>query len=377
MVNLVTADLVAEDDVGLYADFDNRFSTHDDRFGIDREAITSLPVIDISPLFDGGDAGARARVGQAIRDACINIGFFHITGHGIAQSELDELVDWVHRFFSLPVDDKNRLHKDHSPRKFGYMPIGGLTPDANPDHAADLKENFNMPREPLSGEPESQARIIGDPQWPGPGLLPGFEEFMKAHIQRVGITHALARGFSLSLGLEDNYFGASHRYHGGTCLLNYYPSLTPDKMNRTQWSSSPHSDYGSFTLLSQDSLSGLQVRNAAGHWIDVPPISDTFIVNIGELFAVWTNDLYTPSLHRAINTSGKARVSVPYFVNAQGDTIVQCLETCQGPDNPPLFAPVSAGDHSRALVEQSFRTGRPGVSVRTAQQLKKGSGAPL
>jgi isopenicillin N synthase-like dioxygenase len=365
--------MIADGGVGLYTDFDNRFSTQDDRFGIDREAVTALPMIDMSPLMDRSDPAARARVGRDIRDACINIGFFYITGHGVPRSELDELVDWAHRFFALPFDEKNKLHKDRSPRKFGYMPIGGLTPDANPDRAADLKENFNMAREALPGEPASQARIIGGTQWPAPDLLPGFEDFMKAHIQkRVAITHALANGFSLSLGLEESFFDASHRYHGGTCLLNYYPSLTPDQMARTQWSSSPHSDYGSFTILSQDGLGGLQVRNAAGHWIDVPPLPDAFIVNIGELFAVWTNDLYTPSLHRAINVSGKARVSVPYFVNAQGDTIVQCLETCQGPDNPPLFAPVKAGDHSRALVEQSFRTGRPGVSVRTARQFRKG-----
>jgi len=377
MADIMEANLAADGDangeLGVYADFDNRFSTHDDRFDIDRAAVTALPVIDISPLFDGGNPASRARVGREIRDACINIGFFYITGHGVAQSELDELVDWAHRFFALPADEKNKLHKDHSSGKFGYMPIGGLTPDANSDHAADLKENFNMPRSALPGEPDGQARIIGDPQWPSADLLPGFEGFMKAHIQkRVGITHALASGFALSLGLEEGYFGTSHRYHGGTCLLNYYPSLTPDQMARTQWSNSPHSDYGSFTLLSQDTLGGLQVRNAAGNWIGVPPVPDSFVVNIGELFAVWTNYLYTPSLHRAINVTGKVRVSVPYFVNAQGDTIVQCLETCQGPDNPPLFAPVTAGDHTRALVEQSFRTGRPGVSVRTARQFRKG-----
>lgn len=373
MADTAASDIIPDGQIDLYADFDNRFLSHDDRFGIDRAALTALPVIDMAPLFHGGDPAARARVAREIREACINIGFFYITGHGVPQSELDELVDWAHRFFALPAEAKLKLHKGNSDGRWDYMPVGGTAPDANPDKAADLKENFNMARQLLPGEPDSQAHILSGTQWPSADLLPGFEAFMKAHMdKRTRITHALARGFSLSLGLAEDYFDASHRYHSGSCLLNYYPSLTPDQKTRTQWSNSPHSDYGSFTLLTQDGIGGLQVRNVAGDWIDVPPLDDSFVVNLGELFAIWTNDLYTPSLHRALNESGKARVSVPYFVNAQGDTRVQCLETCQGAQNPPLFAPVMAGEHTRALVEQSQRTGRPGVSVRTAQQFTKG-----
>jgi isopenicillin N synthase-like dioxygenase len=363
---------IENEDVGLYADFDNRFSTNDRRFGIERKAITALPVIDISPLFDLENPTARARVGQEIREACINIGFFYITGHGVPQSEFEELIAWAHRLFALPLENKLALHKNNHPRKFGYMPVGGMDPEENQDKAADLKENFNMCRESLPGEMQDQDLPAGESQWPAPELLPGFERFMKAHIaKRVEIAQALARGFALSLGLEEGYFDASHQHHRGTLLLNYYPSVSEEQMARTQWSNSPHSDYGSFTLLSQDDVEGLQVRNAAGDWFNVPPLEGGFVVNIGELFAVWTNDLYAPSLHRAINVSGRARVSAAYFVTAKEDTVVQCLDSCQGPDNPPVFAPLTAGDHVRALIEQSYRTGRPGVSVRTAERFRR------
>jgi isopenicillin N synthase-like dioxygenase len=156
---------------------------------------------------------------------------------------------------------------------------------------------------------------------------------------------------------------------GTTSQINYYPPLDPGTVKRTQWSSSPHTDYGAFTMLSQDSLGGLQVRNSAGEWIDVPPIPGTFVVNIGDLMATWTNDLYTSNLHRALNVAPKARISIPFFVYPQGASVIRCLETCQGPGNPPRYAPVTAGEYVLALVQQADRTGRPGLSVRTAKRL--------
>jgi len=77
MADIVVADIVTDGDLGLFADFDNRFSTHDDRSGIDRHAVKSLPVINISPLFDGGHPAACTRVAREIRNACINSVFLY------------------------------------------------------------------------------------------------------------------------------------------------------------------------------------------------------------------------------------------------------------------------------------------------------------
>ena len=144
-------------------------------------------------------------------------------------------------------------------------------------------------------------------------------------------------------------------------------------MGRTQWGISPHTDYGSFTLLSQDALGGLEVRTAADEWIDVPPIPGTFVVNIADLFARWTNGLYRSSLHRAsnFNTGGRARISLPLFFNPHPKTRIECLPTCQGPGNPAKYEPVEAGPYVRALLEQSYRTGRPGVAQKTVEERLK------
>ena len=155
-------------------------------------------------------------------------------------------------------------------------------------------------------------------------------------------------------------------------LINYYPPLDADAVRRNQWSFSAHTDYGAFTLLSQDSLGGLQVQNATGEWIEVPPIDGTFVVNLGDLMAMWTNDLYTSTLHRAANISGLARISIPFFASPYGDAEIRCIETCQGPDNPSRYQPVLAGEYIRSLIARHDASGKPGVSVETAKRLGQG-----
>src|SRR5262249_42776111 len=131
----------------------------------------------------------------------------------------------------------------------------------------------------------------------------------------VALAQNLGRALARSLGLSEMHFAETVGRFGGTLVYNYYPALDPANIDRTQWSFSPHTDYGSFTVLLQDQQGGLQVRNAAGHWIDVAPLPGTLVVNIGDMLAMVTNDLYTSNLHRVLNFSGKERLSVSLFVS--------------------------------------------------------------
>ena len=362
-------DLVKDSEVALYTDFDDRFLQYDKRLGIERQALAEIPVIDFSAYVDGGSLAARQEVGRQIRAACIDIGFFYLANHGISVAELDEVHKQALRLFEMPPEPKEKMYKMPGSR-LGIMRVGGDPADKNPDPASDLKEVYGMMRDVMPGEPEAGRMGAGFNKWPDPKILPGFESFMKKQIdKRVTLSQQLVRAFALSLALPETYFDEMHRFLGCTFVFNYYPAFKGRRLP-TQWSISPHSDYGSFTLLSQDALGGLQVRNAAGIWIDVPPIPGTFVVNIGDLFAIWTNDLYLPSLHRALNKAEIARVSAPFFVYPQGTTVVECLETCHGPDNPPLYDPRTAEAHVTSLIDQSRRTGRPGLTTRTARRFQ-------
>jgi isopenicillin N synthase-like dioxygenase len=363
---------IADGAIGPYADFDNRFLARDAKAGVERAALGALPVIDVSPFAQGGEPAERRRVAREIRKACVDIGFFYIVGHGIEAAEIEACHDWTRRFFELPAAEKAKIDRNKSPTRQGWRGPGVTEGYGRAGQVADWRENIGLVRDVLPGEPEEGRYNAGESQWPDEAALPGFRAFMTGHIgRRFALGRTLARAFALSLELPEDYFDASHRFMGCMLSLNWYPSLARATMDPTQWGISPHSDYGTVTLLSQDALGGLEVRNAAGAWIDVPPIPGSFVVNVGELMALWTNDLYAPSLHRATNVDApRARVSAAFFTYPHGRTRIECLPTCRSEHNPPRYEPVIAEEFTRALIEQANRHGRPGILARRAERFK-------
>jgi isopenicillin N synthase-like dioxygenase len=97
---------------------------------------------------------------------------------------------------------------------------------------------------------------------------------------------------------------------------------------------------------------GLQVFNKEGEWVDVPIIEGTYIVNLGELMARWTNDEWVSTLHRVVNPPadaalGSRRQSIIFFHNPNYDADITCIPSCTGPDSPPKYPATTSGDHLR------------------------------
>jgi isopenicillin N synthase-like dioxygenase len=293
-----------------------------------------------------------------------------VTGHGFAADALDAVLAEGRRFFALPPAEKMKVLSPDVDTP-GYVRTGGLDPEKNRDKAVDIKERFSMSRELGPGEDVSPNSRNGKSQWPARDLLPGFESSMKSYIAQLRrVTDGLNRAFALSLGQPEDFFDAHYRHPGMTLMLNFYPPVDPSKLKASQWSFSPHADYTAFTVLLQDSSGGLQARNAAGEWIDVPPKAGTFVVNVGNLLERWTNDLYCSTLHRALHVGSAPRISGAFFVYPDDTTVVRCIDTCQGPDNPARYEDVVTADYVRVLREDAQNAGRPAVAATTAQRLK-------
>ena len=86
-----------------------------------------------------------------------------------------------------------------------------------------------------------------------------------------------------------------------------------------------HTDYGAFTILWQDDLGGLEILNKSGEWVVVPPMPDSFVINIGDMMQVWSNGRFSSTSHRVINRSGRDRYSIPMFVQPDYDTVIEPL----------------------------------------------------
>jgi isopenicillin N synthase-like dioxygenase len=134
--------------------------------------------------------------------------------------------------------------------------------------------------------------------------------------------HAIMAGIALSLGLDADYFHS--RYTSRPTLLFRIFHYPPSAANDARWGVGEHTDYGLLTLLAQDDAGGLQVNTAHG-WLEVPPIPETLVCNIGDMLDRLTGGYYRSTPHRVRNTSGRERYSFPFFFDPAFDAEIEPL----------------------------------------------------
>ena len=77
-------------------------------------------------------------------------------------------------------------------------------------------------------------------------------------------------------------------------------------------------------MLAQDDCGGLQVHGTEG-WIDVDPVRNSFVCNIGDMLERMTGGRYRSTPHRVRNTSGRDRLSFPFFFDPSWDARIDPL----------------------------------------------------
>ena len=274
--------------------------------------MATLPVIEMSPLFDRADTAGRARVAGEIARACEAHGFFYLTGHGIGLDVLSDLEVQSRRFFALPDAEKLEIEMARGGRAWrGYFPVGGELTSGVPD----LKEGLYLGTDLPADHPRVMARtpLHGANLWPE--ALPGLRVAAEAYM--AGATRAAAglmEAVSISLGLGDDYFRDTYTDEPTVLFrIFHYPARGPGEGDWSRsWGVGEHTDYGLLTLLAQDRHGGLQVKAPAG-WIEAPPIEGALVCNIGDMLERLTGGRYRSTPHRVRNFSGHDRLSFPLF----------------------------------------------------------------
>ncbi len=303
----------------------------------------SLPIIDIAGLLSAKRADQDA-VAAAIRAACLDKGFFYIKGHGVPAALIDAVFREARTFFALPPADKLAISRERSQCSRGYEPFGFQTLD--PGTAPDVKEAFDVGFDWAADDP----RVTAYPQSHGPNQWPASPEFRRVMSDyfavMLDLTRQVLNGLGRSLDLADDFFAPL--CHDPVVLLRllHYPEQPAEPMPG-EMGAGAHTDWGAATLLLQDDNAGLQVWDGAAGWIHMPPVPGTYVVNLGDLMARWTNDQYRSTLHRVVNISGRDRYSVPFFFDGNPDYVVSCLPSCSGPGDPPKYPPVTTVNHVR------------------------------
>ena len=309
-----------------------------------------VPVVDLSPLNAGGDL---AGVAKEVRRACETIGFFYVANHGIPAAIFDGVFDATRRYFDLPQSQRLSHRMDEKYRR-GFMPQGI---NQHPGYAPDLKESYEIGVDLPLSDPDVAADLPlhGPNRWPAecPWLRTASEAYFA---EAIALGKRLLRVFAASLDMPADYFLQFCRKPMVQMRLFHYPPQPPVGDDKAL-GVAPHSDYGMITLLSQDPIGGLELQKRDGEWIGAPFIPGTLIINIGDLFQRWTNDVYRSNLHRVVNRTGKERYSIPTFFNFDYHALVSCLPTCQSAGNPPKYPPIESGDYllSRFRDVQKYR----------------------
>jgi len=150
----------------------------------------------------------------------------------------------------------------------------------------------------------------------------------------------MMRSIALGLDLPEDFFDQKidlqcHNLR----LLSYPPVKRILADGKGQARAGAHSDYGTLTLLFQDSVGGLEVMNPnTGVFIPATPIPGTIIINVGDLLARWSNDVLRSTLHRVVAPPAKLisstetitplRQSIAFFCNPNFNTEIACLPNC-------------------------------------------------
>ncbi|WP_419758556.1 isopenicillin N synthase family dioxygenase [Acidisoma sp.] len=316
-------------------------------------AFAEIPIIDFAPML-GMDQAAKRALAAELRFACTEIGFFYIRNHGIAQDLIDATFAECPRFFGLGAADKMAIHVRHSLNNSGYTPL--LEENTDPTGKGDLHEAFDIAHELPETEPDREqvARYYGANQWLDEAILPGFRNTIENYYRAMhDLGRRLFSAFALALALPEDYFVPFADRPTAVMRIVAYPSQS-GVIDPQQIGIGAHSDYECFTILAQETVPALQVRNQRGDWIDAPPIRGTFVINIGDQMARWTNDFFASTLHRAVNTSGRARYSIPFFLGSNHDTLITALPSCVSSDRPAKYPPVLAGDYVQSRFDATY-----------------------
>ena len=105
---------------------------------MDKKDNSIVPTIDISPFLHDPNAPSVTRIVETIHRACVQTGFFQITGHGLSDEVQKGLFQASRRFFALPMEDKLRLDARTQIGRRGYDVLESQTYHA--DVLPDLKE---------------------------------------------------------------------------------------------------------------------------------------------------------------------------------------------------------------------------------------------
>ena len=316
-----------------------------------------VPVIDMGPLREGGEDGVRA-VAAAVAAACETSGFLYVSNHGVSADTVASIFEANRAFHAMPLDKKLALQINQFYR--GYVPFAGSTLKVSSIGQAtkpNQSEQILFRHELAPDDPDlgSGLPLQGPNQWPDEADLPGFKETVLRYMSECErVARTLLPAFAEALDLPHDHFDPYFEKPVKNLKLLHYPAQ-PDDRPADQFGAAPHTDFGFVTVLAQDDTGGLEVRGPNGEWLPAPVIDGTFVINIGDAMARWTNERFASTPHRVINRAPqRSRYSVPFFMDPGMHATIDALPGTVTDARPRAFESVVYADYLMGRLGKNF-----------------------
>ncbi|KIX93522.1 uncharacterized protein Z520_10700 [Fonsecaea multimorphosa CBS 102226] len=319
---------------------------------------TDIPIIDFTQASSSPDQVAR----ELLR-ACTDWGFFFVKNHPIPQDAIDSIFDLEKAFFAQPLSAKLEAPYVAS-KNAGYKPASSYGADAR---FTDPREAISINKWPTT-EHATAARL--------PPVLSEARQQIFSFQQHVRLfTKQLLELIALALDLPRTTFA---RYHDpdtenfDNFELMHYPPVTPNGSETSTkgpipaFRISPHTDWGTLTLLFQTTVGGLEVRPPkytapelsldTETWTPAPALPDLILVNIGDMLEFWTAGKLKSTWHRVVPTpteGGLDRYTFAYFLHPDKDAVLVPMQGLEKQGWVPRYAGAgrTAEEHIHARIE--------------------------
>ena len=293
-----------------------------------------IPQVDFGS-FLSGEAAARRRVAGEIRAACSEFGFLNVANLPLPDGLLERVSAKAREFFALPGELKAAIGRSELDVISGY--VGVAVEHLDTQQPGDLKESFSL----------NQASLGLLDRWHIP--VAGFREtVLDLYDAGARACASLLQAMALSLDAPEDFFVDKHAPHAGTVRFFHYPPVE-HQPGAGQLRAGSHTDYGTVTLVFQDSVEGLEAF-VDGRWLTVPVVPGTVTVNVADLLSRWTNGIYRSPKHRVALPGAdvtRSRYSTVFFYNPNSQVTVRCMDSCCSADRPRQFPPIEAGEFLR------------------------------
>nr|XP_027232412.1 UPF0676 protein C1494.01-like [Penaeus vannamei] len=305
--------------------------------------VSEIPVVDLGQLGSSDEPSTAEwdRVGREVCQAFSGIGFVYLKNHGLPNEMVKEVNESSGKFFQLEDNTKRKYERGVVDIQ-GYTAIGRerLSEDRR---AQEFRESYDVKR-PDGMFPDEEV----------PNMRPSVETFMAAC---KGLTERILKAMAIGLGQDPAFFVSNHQQmcsdNNTTCLrILYYPSLQ-ENVPEGSIRCASHTDYGTFALLFQDDVGGLQVKDTAGRWIDAVPVPGAVLVNVGDILQFWTSGKLRATEHRVLIPPEEVRRrsprrSVVFFVHPDDPVLITPL------DGSSAYQPITAKDHTDLRFRQTY-----------------------